>query len=84
MVLLTRARIRIVKRTFDKKSREAVPQAVNCGLNCPGPEEMAVYIECKLSVHRQAAISEHLNWCPACFALYVDAFRFLLEHEEIS
>jgi hypothetical protein len=81
VVLYTRARIRIVKRTLDRKPIATVPRAPFCGLDCPGAEEMALYIEGKLPGGRHMSIDEHLCYCPACFRLYVDVRRFLLEHE---
>jgi hypothetical protein len=70
-----------VKRTLDRKPIATVPRAPLCGLNCPGDEDMALYIERKLTGGRHMAIDEHLCYCPACFRLYIDVLRFLLEQE---
>jgi hypothetical protein len=81
VILLTRARIRIVKRRIDRQPLQAVPLAPRCGLDCPGAEEMAEYIERRLPGFRQAEIDEHLSTCPSCFEVYEGVLRFQLEQE---
>jgi hypothetical protein len=81
VILFTRARIRIVKRSLDRKPVATVPRAPSCGLYCPGTVEMALYVEGKLTAGRNMAIDEHLCYCPPCFRLYVDVLHFLLEDE---
>jgi len=81
VILVTRARIRIVKRGLDKQPLHALPLAPRCGLDCPSAEEMAQYIDNLLPGGRHAAIDEHLCSCQACFEVYLGVLRFQLEQE---
>ena len=81
VILLTRARIRIVKRRLDKKPLQAVPLPPRCGLDCPSAEELAQYIDGVLPGNRHMEIDEHLCSCAACFEVYTGVLRFQLEEE---
>jgi hypothetical protein len=81
VILLTRARIRIVKRRLDKQSLQVVPLAPRCGLDCPSAEEMAQYIAGLLPGNRHMEIDEHLCSCAACFEVYLGVLRFQLDQE---
>jgi hypothetical protein len=81
VILVTRARIRIVKRTLDRKPPQVVPMAPFCGLDCPSVEELAEYIDDRLPGNRHMAIDEHLCTCRSCFEVYVGVLRFQLEQE---
>jgi hypothetical protein len=80
IVLLTRARIRIVKRKIDRKPPASVP-AVLCGLRCPGNEDLAAYIDGRLGAGSHERVREHLSYCPRCYAVYFETV-WHLEHEE--
>lgn len=60
VVLFTRARVRIVRRRIEKKPPQAIPAPPLCGLECPSAEEMAEYIDGRLSGYRRIVIDEHL------------------------
>ncbi len=79
IVLLTRATVRVVRPTVEKKSPQAIPPPPYCGLECPSAEEMAEYIDGRLSGYRRIVIDEHLCDCAACFEVYLSVLRFQLE-----
>ena len=81
VVLFTRARVRIVRRRIEKKPPQAIPAPPLCGLECPSAEEMAEYIDGRLSGYRRIVIDEHLCDCVACFEVYLGVLRFQLEGE---
>ena len=81
VVLLTRARVRIVKQWLEKTPPHLIPPPPNCGLRCPSANEMAEYIDRRLPGHRQAEIDEHLCVCRSCFEVYEGVLRFQLEQE---
>jgi hypothetical protein len=81
VILLTRARIRIVKRTIERRPPSSVP-AVLCGLRCPGDEELAAYIDGRLAAGSHEKIREHLSYCPRCYAVYFETVWHLKHVEQ--
>jgi hypothetical protein len=71
VILLTRARIRIVKRRVERRPPSSIP-AVLCGLRCPGDEELAAYIDGRLATGPRERVREHLSYCPKCYAVYFE------------
>jgi hypothetical protein len=82
VVLLTRARVRIVKQWLEKTPPHVILPPPDCGLQCPSVNEMAEYIDRRLAGPRQAEIDEHLCSCASCFAVYEGVLRFQLEQEK--
>lgn len=81
MILLTRAKIKIVKRKIEGKPLAVSPPAVCCGLECPCAEDLAAYIDGVLPHSRYRVVGEHLAFCPHCFAVYIDVLQFQFEEE---
>lgn len=48
---------------------------------CPSTEDLACYIDGKLSSEEAARVTEHLASCESCFEVYSDVLQFQLESE---
>lgn len=55
--------------------------ATDIGTACPSPEEIAAYIEGRLSQEERARVDAHLADCPDCYEIYLGAVEFQLEDE---
>src|SRR5258706_2264931 len=49
--------------------------------SCPSTEDLACYIDGKLSPEEAARVTEHLASCESCFEVYSDVLQFQLESE---
>jgi hypothetical protein len=81
VILVTRARVRIVKRLLGGRPLQAVPVALRCGIECPSAEDLAAYIDNRLAGNRRMEIDEHLAKCRRCFEVFEEVLRFNLEQE---
>jgi len=81
VILVTWARIRIVRRLLERQPLQAVPVALRCGIECPSAEDLAAYIDNRLARNRRIEIDEHLTQCRRCFEVFEGVLRFKLEQE---
>lgn len=51
---------------------------------CPPLEDIAAFLDGKLSGEERAHIVAHLAECPSCYAVFADAARFQLDEEQES
>ncbi|HEX4960341.1 MAG TPA: hypothetical protein VF173_05855 [Thermoanaerobaculia bacterium] len=58
VTLVTRARIRIVKRLLERQPLQTIPVALCCGIECPSAEDLAVYIDNRLAGNQRMEIDE--------------------------
>lgn len=49
---------------------------------CPSLEDLAAFLDGRLSGHERARIVAHLAGCPSCYEVFAEAARFQIEEEE--
>ena len=81
VIVVTRARVRIVRRLLERQPLQAFPVALHCGIECPSSEDLAAYIDNRLAGNRRMEIDEHLAKCRRCFEVFEGVLRFKLEQE---